>query len=125
MIDLLFCHLRDDAGIDNLEDVLIMAKRHSLLTRTEELTEKIKLISKELFEINGLSPLIIIIDEKYPYETVYENGYPILQYQVFSPNNEIKLYFDLEFNLSITKEIEIFEKVKNEIQMYLVKHKIS
>ncbi|MFD0991639.1 hypothetical protein [Tenacibaculum geojense] len=54
VIDLLFVHLRDDAGFDNLKDGLIMANRHKIEARTEKLTERIDLLSKQLLISNGL-----------------------------------------------------------------------
>ncbi|MFD2562638.1 hypothetical protein [Aquimarina rubra] len=119
VIDLLFVHLRDDAGFDNLKDGLIMANRHKIESRTENLTERINLLSKELLELNGLKPIIVNVDEKYPFDSLYENGFPIVQYQIYTPGNEIKLYFDLDFNLRGFQENEVFEIVNKEIKKHL------
>lgn len=123
VIDLLFVHLRDDAGIEDLKDGLIMAKRHSIELRTENLTNRINLISLELLESRGLKPLIVSIDEKYPYNSYYDNGFPIIQYQVYNGEGSIKLYYDLDFNLKGFREDEIFDTVENEIKKYLIRAK--
>jgi len=119
VIELLFVHLRDDAGIENLKEGLIMAKRHSIESRTEELTKQIKLMSKQLLESNGLNPLIVNVDEKYPYDSFYDNGFPVVQFQVYNLEDSIKLYYDLDFNLRGFRENEISEKVENEIKKHL------
>ncbi len=123
VIDLLFVHLRDDTGFDNLKDGLIMANRHKIESRTERLTERINLLSKELLELNGLEQVIVNVDEKYPYDSTYENGFPVIQYQVYTPNNDIKLYFDLDFNLRGFQEKLVFDTVKKEIKKHLTMYK--
>ena len=125
VIDLLFVHLRDDAGIEDLKDGLIMAKRHSIELRTENLMNRINLISLELLESRGLKPLIVSIDEKYPYNSYYDNGFPIIQYQVYNGEGSIKLYYDIDFNLKGFREDEIFDTVENEIKKYLIRAKKS
>lgn len=125
VIDLLFVHLRDDAAIDDLKDGLIMAKRHSIESRTEGLTNRVNLMSKELLESNGLKPLIVNVDEKYPYNSFYDNGFPIVQYQVYNAEGSIKLCYDLDFNLRGFKEDEIFDTVENEIKKHLTMAKKS
>lgn len=125
VIELLFVHLRDDAGIEDLKDGLIMAKRHNIESRTEELTKQIKLMSKQLLESNELNPLIINVDEKYPYDSFYDNGFPVVQYQVYNLEGSIKLYYDLDFNLRGFRENEISERVEIEIKKHLTMAKKS
>jgi hypothetical protein len=125
VIELLFVHLRDDAGIEDLKEGLIMAKRHSIESRTEELTKQIELVSKELLESNGLNPVIVNVDEKYPYDSFYDNGFPVVQYQVYNLEGSIKLYYDLDFNLRGFRENEIIDIVENEIKKHLTMAKKS
>ncbi len=116
VIELLFCHLKDDMGISDLKDGLIMIKRNSLEERLDNLTEKIKLISKELIESNNKSPLIVGVDEKYPYTETYENGFPIFQYQISNNEKEIDINIDLDFNLQGFDEESVIIRLRNEIK---------
>ncbi|MEM9984394.1 MAG: hypothetical protein AAF804_04800, partial [Bacteroidota bacterium] len=113
--------LRDEAGIHDLREGLIMAKRISLETRTEELSQRVESLSDELLASQGLTPLIIQVDEKHPHPPQDEYGFPIFQYQVFNAENSLQVFVDLDLNLQGFKPQEIYLRVEREVRSWLKK----
>jgi Holliday junction resolvasome RuvABC ATP-dependent DNA helicase subunit len=107
VIDLLFVHLRDDAGFDDLKYGMISALINRMENYTETLTDRIKALSKK-------ENLIVDISEKYP-EELYENGFPVMQYKVFNIKKNISLNFDFDYNMRGFNDTEILEAVRNEV----------
>ena len=119
VVELLFVHLRDDAGIHDLREGLIMAKRISLETRTEELSQRLESLSDELLASQGLAPLIIQVDERHPYTSQDEHGFPIFQYQVFNAANSLQVFVDLDLNLRGFKPQEVYNRVEKAVKSWL------
>lgn len=101
----------------DLKDGLINAKRYSLEVRAEDLTKKINEFYSQFCDEEGYSPLTIMIDEKHPFEH-YSNGFPKMQYQIYTQNPNFKLHFDLDYNLRGFNKDTIFEEAKNEISRH-------
>lgn len=119
VIEILFLHLRDDAGMDNLRDGLINAKRHDLESRLEKLTERIEALAKEKWEALGLPKIIVMVDEKYPYNQFYENGFPIYQYQVYSIGQQFERHFDLDYKLWEFDEKAVYAEVEKGLEEFI------
>ena len=113
VVNLLFVHLRDDGEMENLKEGLISAKRYSLESRTTKLSERIKKLSKKLLKTKEI---FTMIDEKYPYEEFYENGFPLFQYQVKTLDEKVKINVDLDFNMRGFNENVILEIVEKEMR---------
>lgn len=116
VVDILFVHLRDDAGVQNLKDGLISAKRYSMEKRAEKLSNKIKDLSDQHFGQSNLNKLTTMVDEKYPYGETYENGFPLMQYQVYNQSNLIRKYFDLGFYMRDFNENKLFQQIERLIK---------
>ena len=109
--ELFFVHLRDDAGVQNLKDCLISAKRFSMERRTQALSKKIKALSDAHFGQSKVNSLTTMVDEKHPYDLTYENGFPIMQYQVYNQSGTIRKYYDLGFHLREFDENEVYNEI--------------
>jgi hypothetical protein len=118
VVDYLFGSIRDDGEFDNLKEGLFMTKMHSLELRTEKLSKQIKRIYKESGLIDKEGDLFAMVDEKDACKYFYDNGFPVMQYQISNKSKSIKRYYDLDFNMRNFNEKSIFEEIEHEIKTH-------
>ena len=103
-----------------LESILMSSKRHFLENEISETTSKIiTLINSKKDVKKQLGEIIIMVDERYPYEEFYENNFPVLQYIIRDTTQKLNIVERLNFDLDNFDEFQILNRVEKELSKLL------